>query len=56
MRPKLAALTPAEDYRWEQLFSSAINSGYSEKRADADAWRGVCEEFPRLRRYDGARP
>lgn len=33
MRRKLATLTAAENKRWEQLFSCAVNSGYAHQRA-----------------------
>jgi hypothetical protein len=55
MRRNLAALTAAENKRWEQLFSWAVNSGYTQRAADREAWRGLCEEFPRLMKFDGAR-
>jgi hypothetical protein len=56
MRRKLAALTSAENKRWEWLFSWAVNNGYTQSAADIEAWRGLCEEFPRLRKYEGAKP
>ena len=56
MRRKLATLTTAENKRWEWLFSWAANNGYTQAAADKEAWKGVCEEFPRLRRYEGAKP
>ena len=55
MRRKLTALTVAENKRWEQLFSWAVNCGYTQRAADREAWKGLQEEFPRLRKYDGAR-
>jgi hypothetical protein len=51
----LATLTPAENKRWEQLFSWAVNDGYTQAAADKEAWKGLCEEFPRLQRFDGAK-
>jgi hypothetical protein len=56
MRRKLATLTSAENKRWEWLFSWAVNGGYAQLAADREAWRGLCEEFPRLRKYEGAKP
>jgi hypothetical protein len=55
MRRKLATLTIAENKRWEWLFSWAVNNGYTQRAADKEAWKGLCEEFPRLRKFDGAR-
>ena len=56
MKRKLVILKPLENKRWEQLFSWAMNNGYTEARADREAWKGLCEEFPRLRKYSGCRP
>ena len=56
MKRKLATLTAAENKRWEWLFSWAVNNGYTQRAADREAWKGLCEEFPRLRKYDGAKP
>ena len=56
VKRKLATLTPLEDKRWEQLFSHNVNSGMNDRAADEEAWQGLCEEFPRLRKYDGCKP
>jgi len=51
---KLATLTPAQDYRYGQLFEIACGQGMSSAKADAEAWRGLCEEWPELKKFDGA--
>jgi hypothetical protein len=51
-----AKLTPEQDHHWEQLFSWAKNSGYSDARADEEAWRGLCEEWPELEQFQGCEP
>jgi hypothetical protein len=55
VKRKLATLTAAENKRWEWLFSWAANNGYTQRAADREAWKGLYEEFPRLRKFDGAR-
>ena len=50
---KTTILTPEEDARWQQLFALGMNQGMTESQADYDAWIGLQEEFPRLRKYDG---
>jgi hypothetical protein len=55
VRRKLATLTSAENKRWEWLFSWAVNSGHTQHAADREAWKGLCEEFTRLRKYEGAK-
>lgn len=56
MAKKLATLTAEEKKVWGSLFTHNVNSGMRVKQADADAWRGLCEQFPRLRKYDGCKP
>lgn len=34
----------------------AWGMGMTDRQAAADAWKGLQEEFPRLRKYDGAKP
>lgn len=52
----LATLTPEENAVWCELFAVGVNGGLHESDADAEAWRGLCEQFPRLREFDGAKP
>lgn len=46
-------LTPEENKRWEQLMAIGLNDGLTDSQADKGAWRGLCEEFPRLLEFDG---
>lgn len=55
MKRKLATLTVEEKKVWESLFTHNVNSGMRVKAADAEAWKGLCEQFPRLRKFDGAK-
>jgi hypothetical protein len=55
MRRKLAKLTPLEEKAWESAFRFHRVARKSETRAANAAWRDLQREFPRLRRYDGAR-
>jgi hypothetical protein len=55
-RKKLARLTPKEDRSWVIAFCYYVDDGCSDLKADASAWRDICEEFPRLREYDGCLP
>jgi hypothetical protein len=50
-----ATLTKMQDYRYGQLFSMAAGNGASDLKADAEAWQGLCEEWPELSNYNGAR-
>jgi len=52
---KLATLTVEQDSVWTKLFSSNVNSGMNERAADREAWSGLCEQFPELRAFDGAK-
>lgn len=49
-----ATLTVEENKRWEQLMAIGLNNGLADEQADKEAWEGLCEEFPRLRKYSGA--
>jgi hypothetical protein len=59
----LAILTVEQDARYGQLFELAANEldedALGEDKvnelADADAWQGLCEEWPELAKFDGAR-
>ena len=57
-----ATLTPAQDARYGQLFQIAAeqlpastNETDQNAVADAEAWKGLCEEWPELKQYDGAK-
>lgn len=52
---RLAKLTDIQDYRYGQLFEIATGQGMSAIKADIEAWRGLCEEWPTLRKYQGAK-
>ena len=52
----LAALSPEQDYRFGQLFGWACEEGMDDDAACSEAWRGICEEWPELAKYDGAHP
>lgn len=56
MRRKLAKLTAAEEKAWEAAFRFHCVEGKSETRAANAAWCDLQREFPRLMKYDGARP
>jgi hypothetical protein len=57
MRKRKARLTKAEDNAWVFAFEYAVNClRYGQERADKYAWERVCEEFPRLKKFTGARP
>jgi hypothetical protein len=51
-----AHLSPQQDARWETLFAIAVGDGLSDDEADAEAWTGICEEWPTLSKYSGAEP
>ena len=55
-RKKLARLSPQEDRSWVIAFCYYVDDGCSDLKADRLAWRDVCDEFPRLRGYDGCLP
>ncbi len=53
---KLAKLTRAEDAAWEWAWCYHMDDKPDAARADKLAWRDVCREFPRLRKYEGCLP
>ncbi len=56
MRPKLARLNTAEERAWEHAFRFHLDDGRGSTSAANRAWRDLQREFPRLVKYDGARP
>ena len=56
MAKNLAKLTPAEDKVWSDAFEFYVNAGKTDRMADKYAWRDVCEQFPRLKKFDGCKP
>lgn len=52
---KLVQLTAEQNKVWTKLFEHEANSGCSGKEADRRAWVGLCEQYPELRQYDGAK-
>lgn len=50
-----ARLTIAENKAWEFAFAFHVDNGMSDKRADALAWKDLCAEFTRLRKFQGCR-
>jgi hypothetical protein len=55
-RKKLARLTPQEDRHWVIAFCYYQDEDCSDLKADKLTWRDICEEFPRLKEYDGCLP
>jgi hypothetical protein len=55
MPRKLAKLTTAEEKAWEHAFRFHSVAGKSDTRAANAAWRDLQGEFPRLRKYQGAK-
>ncbi|MHB8501422.1 MAG: hypothetical protein ACYDCG_19830 [Candidatus Acidiferrales bacterium] len=56
MRTKLARLNAAEERSWEHAFRYHLDvSRQGQDRAANRAWRDLRREFPRLRKYDGAK-
>lgn len=55
-RPKLARLNVAESRAWLRAFQYHVDSGCGPIRAGQRTWRDIQKEFPRLKKYDGARP
>src|SRR5262249_32183193 len=53
--PKRAKLTPAEDRAWRKAFQFHVDAGKSDAQADRLAWRDVKKEFPRLKKFSGAK-
>jgi hypothetical protein len=57
MGRKLATFTATEERAWEHAFRYHLTvSKQGQDRAAGRAWRDLQREFPRLRKYDGARP
>jgi hypothetical protein len=52
-RKRLARLTPQEDRAWVIAFCYYVDEGRADLEADRLAWRDVCDEFPRLKRFNG---
>ncbi|HXP82611.1 MAG TPA: hypothetical protein VN976_22115 [Verrucomicrobiae bacterium] len=50
---RLPDLTEEQAHRWESLFSIALGDGITEAEADAEAYRGLLEDWPEL---EGKRP
>ena len=55
-KKRLAKFTIAEDKAWTFAFNYYRDNGNTSLQADRKAWRDVQDEFPRLRKYEGARP
>jgi hypothetical protein len=53
---RLATLTAYEDHCWVFAFCFYLDDGKADLAADRLAWRDMCLEFPRLRKYDGCKP
>jgi DNA repair ATPase RecN len=53
---KTAVLTPQEDKAWVDEFSYAKEQGKDDVQADAQAFRQVRKQFPRLRKYSRLAP
>jgi len=56
MKRKLAKLNAIEERAWEAAFRFHCVAGKSDTRATNAAWRDLQREFPRLRKFDGAKP
>jgi hypothetical protein len=54
LNPK-ATLTPEEDRAWTKAFQFHVDEGKSDAQADRLAWRDVKAEFPRLKKFSGAK-
>ena len=48
-----ATLTLEEDSAWVGYFTFALGLHYGPARADRYAWRHLCNEFPRLKAFEG---
>ena len=51
---KIVTLTPVEDARWIELFTSKLNSGMACDQADEETWTAMQIDFPRLTDFDRA--
>jgi hypothetical protein len=59
MKRKLATLTPEEEKAWNfayAMYADPLSSTKKDKQAAEMAWVDMQEDFPRLRKFDGARP
>jgi hypothetical protein len=55
MTRKLAELTQEQDARWGKLMELALGQGMTDEEAGENAWRGMCEEWPELAQFEGAK-
>ena len=56
-KKRLAKFSKKENAFWTTAFEDYINlCGKSSRQADELAWKDVIAEFPRLKKYDGAKP
>ena len=55
MGRRLATLTVEQDKRYGQLFEITVGRGMTQKQADREAWRGLCEEWRELKTCNGAK-
>ena len=54
---RLATLTKRQDKIYGDEFGHYMNNvRHDTKRADRYAWRSLCQMWPKLREYDGAKP
>lgn len=56
VRRKLARLNAAEEKAWEHAFRYHLEDGRGSTSAANRAWRDLQREFPRLMKYEGAKP
>jgi hypothetical protein len=54
-KQKIAVLTPDEKKALELAIQFHGNTDKGIIAADRAAWRDVCREFPRLKKFDGGR-
>jgi len=52
---RIATLTSKENHAWEFAFCFYLGDNKKDSQADEMAWRDLCLEFPRLRKYAGCR-
>lgn len=52
---RIAKLTVEEDRFWVKSITFYINAGLSDSQADEKAWQETIKQFPRLKKYDGAK-
>jgi hypothetical protein len=54
---KLARLKPDENKAWDVYFADYCSNVRNDSaRADRFAWRQLQQDFPRLKKYDRAKP